>query len=101
MESPAIGDANKGHELQVERRPTGKTIDANAYDIEAADGEASSDTVDQGGRDPTLHPDHPVNALGKWRKFGILMALSWAGFVANYSAASHLTAFVYVWVVIV
>jgi hypothetical protein len=36
------------------------------------------------GRDSSLPPNHPINSLGKWRKFGILMTLSWAGFLANY-----------------
>jgi hypothetical protein len=42
--------------------------------------------------DGHLHPDHPQN-FSPWRKRGIMVALAWSGFLANYGASSHLTAF--------
>lgn len=43
--------------------------------------------------DPTLPPNHPINAFSASKKFGILVTLSFAGFLANYSAAAMQTAF--------
>lgn len=37
-------------------------------------------------------PNHPHN-LSSWRKFGILVTLCFSGFLANYGASAHLTAF--------
>ncbi|KAJ9111664.1 hypothetical protein QFC19_001023 [Naganishia cerealis] len=42
--------------------------------------------------DDSLHHDHPIN-LPRWRKTAILVTLAWSGFLANYSASAHLTAF--------
>ncbi|KAJ9118155.1 hypothetical protein QFC22_004059 [Naganishia vaughanmartiniae] len=42
--------------------------------------------------DDSLHRDHPIN-LPRWRKNAILITLAWSGFLANYSASAHLTAF--------
>lgn len=42
-------------------------------------------SVFKDGHDPTYHPDHPVNALGEWRKWAILLTLAFAGFLANFS----------------
>ena len=41
---------------------------------------------------PTLPANHPIN-LSSWRKFGIIVTLCFSGFLANYSASAHLTAF--------
>jgi len=35
-------------------------------------------------RDPTLPDNHPINALGDWRKFFILCTLAYSGFLANF-----------------
>jgi hypothetical protein len=48
----------------------------------------------RGGIDPTLPPNHPINALSKWRKLGIPVSLSFSGFLANYTAAAFQVAFV-------
>ncbi|WRT64448.1 uncharacterized protein IL334_001380 [Kwoniella shivajii] len=45
------------------------------------------------GRDPDLPSHHPVNALSKWRKFLILLTLSYSGFLANFSVAIIQVAF--------
>ncbi|WVQ61881.1 uncharacterized protein L199_000014 [Kwoniella botswanensis] len=45
------------------------------------------------GKDPSLPPNHPINALGKWRKFFILITLSYSGFLANFSVAIIQVAF--------
>jgi hypothetical protein len=37
------------------------------------------------GRDPTLPPNHPVNALSDRRKFAILCTLSFVGLLANFA----------------
>ena len=39
-----------------------------------------------------LPPNHPIN-LSSWRKFGIMVTLAFSGFLANYGASAHLTAF--------
>lgn len=43
-------------------------------------------------QDEALHPDHPMN-FSPWKKRGIMVALAWSGFLANYGASAHLTAF--------
>jgi hypothetical protein len=48
----------------------------------------------RGGIDPTLPANHPINALSKWTKLGILVTLSFSGFLANYTAAAFQVAFV-------
>jgi hypothetical protein len=71
------------------------TLNGDVVDAAKVDAAEHGEThVPADGRDHRLHPDHPINKLGKWHKFAILISLSWAGFVANYSAAAHLTAFV-------
>lgn len=45
------------------------------------------------GHDPTLPANHPINALSPIRKLAILGILSFAAFLANYSAAAFLVAF--------
>ncbi|WWC90310.1 uncharacterized protein L201_005243 [Kwoniella dendrophila CBS 6074] len=45
------------------------------------------------GKDPNLPANHPVNALSKWRKFFILLTLSYSGFLANFSVAIIQVAF--------
>jgi len=52
--------------------------------------ENGRDLISKDGAHPD--PDHPLN-LPTWRKWAILLSVSWSGFVANYSAAAHLTAF--------
>ncbi|WWC61522.1 uncharacterized protein I303_104106 [Kwoniella dejecticola CBS 10117] len=47
----------------------------------------------QDGRDPSLPANHPINALNKWRKFFILLTLSYSGFLANFSVAIIQVAF--------
>ncbi|KAI5452524.1 hypothetical protein NCC49_000687 [Naganishia albida] len=42
--------------------------------------------------DESLHVDHPIN-ISRLRKNLILLTLAWSGFLANYSASAHLTAF--------
>jgi hypothetical protein len=36
--------------------------------------------------------NHPI-ILSSWRKFGIMVTLAFSGFLANYGASAHLTAF--------
>ncbi|WVW83541.1 hypothetical protein I302_105562 [Kwoniella bestiolae CBS 10118] len=45
------------------------------------------------GKDPSLPDNHPINALGRWRKFFILLTLSYSGFLANFSVAIIQVAF--------
>ncbi|KLT43933.1 MFS general substrate transporter [Cutaneotrichosporon oleaginosum] len=44
-------------------------------------------------RNPDLPPNHPVNALSPWRKFAALVALSFSGFLGQFTAAIILVAF--------
>ena len=93
MNTPAeVPIDTKPQTMQVENASDGGTI-TNTDDNKKYDGEVGLDDVRADGRDPSLHPDHPINALSNKRKWAILLTLSWAGFVANYSAAAHLTAF--------
>lgn len=43
--------------------------------------------------EPSLPAHHPINALSKSQKFGILVTLSFSGFLANYNVATTQTAF--------
>lgn len=45
------------------------------------------------GRSHELPPEHPVNALSKFRKFMILVSLSFSGFLGQFTAAIILVAF--------
>jgi len=56
--------------------------------------QADHESAVRDGRDPTLPPNHPINAFSKWKKLGILITLSFSGFLANYSAAAFQVAFV-------
>jgi len=46
----------------------------------------------QSGDYGALPPNHPIH-LSSWRKFGIMVTLAFSGFLANYGASAHLTAF--------
>ena len=35
-------------------------------------------------KDSTLPDEHPINALGAWRKFVILVVLTYSGFLGNF-----------------
>ncbi|EJT49814.1 hypothetical protein A1Q1_01040 [Trichosporon asahii var. asahii CBS 2479] len=39
------------------------------------------------GRDPTLPPNHPINAFSPMRKMGIVLSLAYAGCLANFAIA--------------
>lgn len=39
------------------------------------------------GRDPTLPPNHPINAFSPLRKTGIVLSLAYAGCLANFAIA--------------
>ncbi|CAO1637727.1 unnamed protein product [Jaminaea pallidilutea] len=43
--------------------------------------------------EPSLPAHHPINALSKSQKFGILVTLSFSGFLAKYNVATTQTAF--------
>jgi hypothetical protein len=45
------------------------------------------------GHDLSLPPNHPINALSKWRKMGIVISLSYAGMLTNFSIAIANVAF--------
>jgi hypothetical protein len=48
--------------------------------------------IAQSGDYEALPPNHPIH-LSPWRKFGIMVTLAFSGFLANYGASAHLTAF--------
>lgn len=39
------------------------------------------------GRDPSLPPNHPINAFSPLRKMGIVLSLAYAGCLANFAIA--------------
>lgn len=45
------------------------------------------------GRDPSLPPNHPINAMSPWRKMGVVLSLGYAGMLCNFSAAIANVAF--------
>lgn len=49
--------------------------------------------AERGGRNPDLPPNHPINALSGFRKFMILVSLSFSGFLGQFTAAIILVAF--------
>lgn len=48
---------------------------------------------EKAGRNPDLPANHPINALSKWRKFGILVTLAFSGWLGQFSVAIILVAF--------
>ncbi len=90
---------NTPTEVPVDTKPQAMLVEhADAVLTDQVPQNAAESGVDHSiahahGRDPSLHPDHPTNSLSNKRKWAVLLTLSWAGFVANYSASAHLTAF--------
>jgi len=66
----------------------------SSHDAEAEAGvDARRAQLEKDGRNPDLPPNHPINALSNWRKFGILATLSFSGFLGQFSVAIILVAF--------
>lgn len=75
-------------------------VNNSADTMSTKDAEVALDTtasrraeLEKDGRNPDLPANHPINALSKWRKFGILVALSFSGFLGQFSVAIILVAF--------
>jgi hypothetical protein len=61
--------------------------------VEAGSDAARRAALEKDGRNPDLPPNHPINALSNWRKFGILATLSFSGFLGQFAVAIILVSF--------